>query len=354
MQIGLIDADLLDRSTNFPNLALMKLSAYFKEQQHAVKLLATYDQAVAFDQIYISKVFDYTKIPQEILNNPKVKTGGTGFYFDKAPDLPYVIEHTFPDYSLYADIIKDYAPSKKKEYEAFSIGFTTRGCFRKCPFCVNQRYNKVERHSPIEEFYDSTRPYISLLDDNFFGSDDWESILTGLRALHRPIQFKQGLDIRLMTEQQAEMLSQTKYYGDYIFAFDNIADTVVIRQKLSLWRTYCHKSTKLYLLCGFYSQDAKDIENLLERIKILMEYRCLPYVMRHKNYLTSKWRTLYVNLARWCNQPQFFKKTSFREYCYANQEMKKDKSSQCSCLKALTDFETEYPEIAKKYFDMKF
>jgi len=74
-----------------------------------------------------------------------------------------------------------------KEYTDYSIGFVTRGCFRKCPFCVNQKYDRVFLHSPLEEFYDSTRKKVCLLDDNVFGCPQWKDILEELIALKKSI-----------------------------------------------------------------------------------------------------------------------------------------------------------------------
>ncbi len=114
------------------------------------------------------------------------------------------------------------------------------------------------------------------------------------------------------------------------------------------------KSTKLYVLCAYDSQDEKDIENTFERIKILIEYQCLPYIMRYNAYLDSKYKSLYTSISRWCNQPRIFKKMSFREFCVAHQGLRKDQSTICTTYKAMLDFENEYPEIAKKYFDLKY
>ena len=85
-----------------------------------------------------------------------------------------------------------------------------------------------------------------------------------------------------------------------------------------------------------------------------MRHHCLPYIMRHANYQNSKYRGLYVTIARWCNQPNFLKKKSFREYCEANQEYKKNQSTLCSSMVSMLEFEKEHPEIAARYFDMKW
>lgn len=376
-KLGIIDADLLDNGTRHPNLACMKISAYYKSQGWHVELLENYDNLDNYDLVSISRVFSFTKVPNciykrgickdpehpELSLKKNIKIGGTGFYYEKAPDLPPWIEHIMPDYHLYDNYIQkklDNGEPRTRycDYLDFSIGFATRGCFRKCEFCVNKKYDRVHKHSPISEFLDPTRPKIYLWDDNFMASPDFNSILDELIATGKPFQFRQGLDMRLMTHEKAERLSKAKYYGDYIFAFDHIEDKDLISKKLKIWREHTNKSTKLYVLTGYDSQDEKDIENTFERIKILMEHGCLPYIMRYEEYKNSRFKSLYIQLARWCNQPSFFKKKSFREYCEANEvyhrKNTKNVSSNCSCYQAMLDFEAEFPEIAKKYYDLRF
>jgi len=406
LQIGLIDADLLDNGTRHPNLAQMKISAYCK-QKHSVTLLfgEGLNHIQEYDAIIVSKVFSYTKLPENIqilipadengslkkyntcvkeqieaLEKKRSKTekkivmiGGTGFFSDGGRDLYEEIEHIKPDYELYSEYI-EYAVSlgKKrnyfKDYEKYSIGFTTRGCHRKCEFCVNKKYNGAFKHSPVNEFLDDSRPGIYLWDDNFFSCKQWRNeILDELIGTGKPFQFRQGLDIRLLNKELAEKLSCAKYHGDFIFAFDNYErDKSIICKKLKLWRSYCKKETKLYVLCAYNPTslwdgqsdyrilELNDVVATFERIKTIMEFGCLPYIMRYEAYRDSYFRGIYVELARWCNQPNFFKKMSFREFCEACQKYHKNKETHCASYKRMIKFEEEYPDIAKKYFDLKF
>ena len=297
-------------------------------------------------------------VPDTIWGHSHVIIGGTGFFPEGDSELPFDVEHHMPDYQLYDEWIRNQVQAGKRverftEYTDYSIGFTTRGCFRKCSFCVNKRYNKVFKHSPVQEFLDPQRPSIYLWDDNFLGFDGWQEILDELELTNKPFQFRQGLDIRLLSTQKAKRLSKVKYKGDYIFAFDYLKDAELIQRKLALWKSVTGRSTKLYLLCGYESQDEHDIANLFERIKILMQYNCLPYVMRHDRYITSPHRNMYIEIARWCNQPNIFKKMSFREFCEANQKTIKT-DILCSSVKALIDFESKFPEIGRMYFDLRY
>ncbi len=362
MRIGIIDADLLDNGTRHPNLACEKMSGFYKDAGHEVKLITDYADIENYDSVYMSKVFDFTNVPIDVFDRtkyPNLHIGGTGFFWKDAPDLPYEIEHHMPDYHLYdefigSEIARGIKPTKFNDYVDYSIGFTTRGCFRKCSFCVNEKYDHVFRHAPVEEFLDKSRKYIYLWDDNILGYPQWRAVFEELNETGKAFQFRQGLDMRLMTEEKARIISSSKYHGDYIFAFDHIEERDIIEERLKIWQQYSSKIAKLYVLCGYDSQDEVDIANTFERIKILMKYHCLPYIMRHEYYQKSKYRALYVTIARWCNQPNFLKKKSFREYCEANQEYKKDKTSLCSSLQSMMDFEKEHPDIASKYFDMKW
>lgn len=359
MRVAVIDADLIGRKRHrFPNLACMKISAHHKAIGDAVELKTDYDSLADYDAVYISKVFTDTPVPDAVLKLDNVSYGGTGFYYDKAPCLSAAIERQRPDYHLYDAWVQEQLDHGGKRgeyayYTDYSIGFLTRGCFRKCAFCVNQNYDRVYTHSPLSEFLDTTRPKICLLDDNFLGSPRWKDLLLELQQAGKPFQFKQGLDEQLLTDEKCALLFASKYDGDYIFAFDNVADANIIEKKIILARKYTNAVLKFYCFCGFDRNgiwDAdfwrQDIFDLLLRIRLLMQYRCLPYVMRFARYTESPYRGMYVTLARWCNQPGFFKKKSLREFADAN-------GVNSACYKYVRDFEAEHPEAAL-YFDMKF
>ena len=315
--------------------------------------------------------------------------GGTGFFeIDGGRNLHHDIEHFRPLYSLYKDYVDcKISEGRKKsyfdDYLNYSIGFTSRGCFRKCHFCVNRKYDHAFVNSPLDEFLDKDRPMIYLWDDNIFAlKDGWEKIFDDLNATGKPFQFRQGLDIRLLQEGHAKKLCNSKYHGDFIFAFDHVNEAKLIERKLQLWRKWCSKTTKLYVLCafdswdyevvatdlqdnyhhyflkrmnGFNSQEERDqvdIEGVFERIQILMKYGCLPYIMRFEKYKESRYRGVYTELARWCNQPNFFKKKSFRQFCEANRDY--NNNEMCASYQAMLLFERDRPDIAKKYFDMRF
>lgn len=379
MGIAIVDADLIGRKRHrFPNLACEKISGYWKEKGEDVHLVMDYDLLDNYDQVFVSKVFTDTPIPDHIQESERIHIGGTGFFFDKAQNLPDEIEHHRPDYQLYDDWISSEVEKAQsasqmtgknfrrsafmlqfKEYIDYSIGFLTRGCFRKCQFCVNQKYDHVFAHSPLAEFFSPDRKKICLLDDNFLGYARWRPLLEELISTGRPFKFKQGLDERILTEEKCKLLFNANYDGDFTFAFDNIEDYDLVQSKLRMIRRYTDSlNIKFYVLVGFKSCDATDIENAFRRLELLMRFQCLPYIMRyqHKNetpWQNSKYRGMYISLARWGNQPNIFKKMSFRQFCEANQALHQS-GIVCSTLRALQEFEHDHPEIAKKYFDLNF
>ena len=384
MNIGIVDADLIGKKKHrFPNLVCMKISSYYKNQGNNVELLLSYDNIKNYDKVFISKVFTDTPVPEGVTELPFVEYGGTGFFYDKAKPLPYEIEHSMPDYHLYDKFVETELENgvKKKDlkyYTDYSIGFVTRGCIRGCSFCVNKNYRQCLKHSPVSEFLDESRPYICLLDDNVLSCRDWKEVFDELIATGKKFQFKQGCDERLLTDEKCEYLfNKSNWIGDRIFAFDNIKDRRIIEKKLQMIRRHTNCQIKFYTFCGYnhnnigvYDEEfwVKDIVDLFERIKILMEYGCLPYVMRYKDYELSPYRGIYITAASWCNQPSFFRKMTFEEFSKArgmnNEDYKKyklnfdsylaDGGKKGSCWRYYDEFAEKYPEIAEKYFHMRW
>ena len=330
MKIAIIDADLIGRLRHrFPNLTCMKLSGYHKLRGDSVTLKTDYDCLENFAKVFTDTLIPANGLFGNPLDLPNVEYGGTGFYFDKAKPLPCDVEHSMPDYHLYDEWLADKSDSDFNFYKNYSIGFTTRGCFRHCPFCVNRQSNKVTAHSPLNEFVDPSRKKICLLDDNFFGFADWKSILLELIQTGKPFQFRQGLDARLLDDEKAELLFSSKYDGDFIFAFDDWNDAPLIEEKLKLIRRHYkvrHK-VKFYTLCAFdrrgkYDLDfwQNDLIDTCKRLALLNRYECLAYVMRFNRYADSPFKSIYNDLAAYANQPQFFFKMPFDVFHHKRQK----------------------------------
>lgn len=303
---------LIDVDSSIPNLALMKISSFFKKQKWNVDLICLNNSAYEhhkrkelildannYSKVFISSIFVINKKVIEVRNCKEVYRGGTG-HDEFKPDkgLPDEIEHLFPDYSLYPD-------------NEYSMGFLTRGCIRNCGFCfIPQKEGGLKLHSPLEKFYDPNLPKIMLLDNNFLALPTKKCIelLNQLKKTGKKITFKQGLDFRLLTPEKAKLLSELNYDGEYIFAFDNPKDIEIIKKNLKIWKPLVNDwQTKFYVLVGF----ASDLKEDLKRVYFLRENKCLPYIMRHTNCYTSEFKPFYTDLASWCNQPGLFKNMSF-------------------------------------------
>lgn len=226
MRIGLIDVD----SHKFPNLALMKLSAYHKLMGDSVEWYTPFGER--YDVVFMSKVFSFTPDYDLCINSDLVVQGGTGYcitlengkeVFDKGCDfLPQHIEHIYPDYSLYN--ITDTA-----------YGFLTRGCPRGCEFCiVGKKEGKVSyKVANLSEFWNGQKNIV-LCDPNILACKDWKDLFQQLIDSKAYVDFNQGLDIRLMTEKKAEMLNQIKI-KEIHFAWDRYEDKDLVLEKLKLY-----------------------------------------------------------------------------------------------------------------------
>lgn len=398
MLFGLVDADMLANGTRHPNLALLKIAGYLRDNKQKYELICDADADISkYDYIYLSRVFTFTPLPNFYIEyrkslkdgeSDKFRCGGTGFYateednerfmedrlrdfhrLDNDPLLPGLDMRTqMPDYDLYKDFVEKQISKGRsrvyyKDYLDYSIGFLTRGCFRHCPFCVNRLENRVFPHSELSDFVDNSKPYIYLWDDNFLAAPlpFVKQKLNELIQTKKPFQFRQGLDIRLIDDTKADLLAKARYHGDMIFAFDNWADRDIIVEKIKVWKRHCpHKTTKFYLFCGFeLTEDSdekllNDVCELFWRIKILMSYGCLGYVMRHEDYKKHPLGNIYTQIARWCNQPQFYKKMSFHQFIVRNQDYAANKEHKCMSLRTYEAFLEKFKDkrdIIEDLFD---
>ena len=300
-RIGLID---VDGGKTFPNLALMKISAYHKSIGDEVEWYSAFDGW--FDKVYLSKVFSFTPDYDYHINAHEVVRGGTGYaislvngkeVFDKSKDvnLPAEIEHCYPDYSLYPELTKDTA-----------FGFLTRGCPRGCDFCiVEKKEGKCSiKVADLHEFWGGQKNIV-LCDPNILACKDWRNLLQQLIDSKAKVDFNQGLDIRLMTKEKIEMLNQIKI-KEIHFAWDKYSDKDIILPKLRLFAEHSkiHKkcsghNTIVYTLVNFDTTFEQD----LERIYTLREMGYWAYVMI---YDKEHCELRYKKLQRWVNNRIIF------------------------------------------------
>jgi hypothetical protein len=176
---------------------------------------------------------------------------------------------------------------------------------------VPEKEGLIHFNASVKEFYNPDLPKIICLDNNIFAYQRWDDIFSELMSLNKPVQFKQGMDIRLLDKAKVEALRLLHYDRPYTFAFDHISELNIIDRQLHSYRHYFPDwSLRFFVLVGFDSSISDD----LYRIEYLRHWKCLPYIMRHENYLKSEYKNFYIDLAAWVNQPSFFKNWSFEKF----------------------------------------
>lgn len=254
MIIGLHDAEKehMNRKT-FPNLALMKLSAWHKDQKDQVEW---WNPLYSYDRVYSSKVFDFT--PENPYLPADAIRGGTGY-----PDIPLnsqlppEIDRMFPDYTLYPAC--DYA-----------IGYLTRGCPNHCRWCVvPQKEGDIRPYRRWEEVVRQDTDKLILMDNNILASSH------GIRELERligsgyRIDLNQGMDTRLVTPEIAELLSRLKWIRFLRFSCDQRSQIAPLCRAIDLLGNYGIKPYRIFI----YLLVTKNLEDASFRTEALKRYR---------------------------------------------------------------------------------
>ena len=318
LRIGLIDVD----GHNFPNLCLMKISAYHKSRRDHVEW---YDPQVAYDIVYMSRVFndEYSTDVPEPTNADKVIKGGTGYaitlengkevyHKELDPPLPPEIESMYPDYSLYPQYT-GYGLSLKKQK---AYGRLTIGCPRGCGFChVAPKEGKCSRKvADISQFW-SGQGHIVLNDPNILACPDAVDLLHQLRDTGATIEFNQGLDARLMTPAKAELLASMRLKMPH-FAMDTMDSMEPVKKGLQMYVDACKRAkgkwnwrnARVYCLTNFDTTHSQD----MERIKAIQDCECWPYVMIYNKPSAP---AITRRVQRWTNNPYLYSMThDFEEY----------------------------------------
>lgn len=287
MKIGLIDVD----GHGYPNLALMKLSAYHKLRGDVVEwadpLFGEYDR------VYKSKIFTFSPDDQDNYNCEVIK-GGTGY--DITGKLPLDVDSILtPDYSIYP-------------HYNFSLQFFSRGCIRNCPFCL---VSKKEGYiTPVEPMrLNPNGSHIEVLDNNFFANPEWKTAINWLLESHQKVNLH-GVDIRIMDEEQAYHLNKLPLRQNIHIAWD--LPQLDLTEKLREVTKYI-KPYKLtcYVLIGFNSTPEED----LYRLRRLKELRITPFVQPFRDFENKRTPTQYEkDLARWANLRMLFKSFDFKDF----------------------------------------
>ena len=290
---------------NFPNLPLMKISAYHKGKGDSVEW---YEPLFSghMDKVYMSKVFTFTPDYPYCINADEIAKGGTGYsYPDGGEELPEEIEHIYPDYSIYF--------SRIPEVRNTAYGFLTRGCPRGCDFCiVGKKEGRCARKvADLLEFWNGQKNIV-LLDANMFACKEWKGLSIQLIESGAWVDFSQGCDIRLMTDEKAEYIKRMKIKQVH-FAWDRYEDREKIIPQFKRFKEitkWDYRKLGVYVLCNFDTTFEQD----LERIYTLRELGYNPYVMLYEKDKIPAGHRLKL-LQRWVNNRIIFRSCKrFEDY----------------------------------------
>lgn len=276
-------------SKGYPNLALMKLSAWHKAKGDPVEW---YDHLYShlYDKVYSSKVFTWTKEDCSLVGN--VERGGTGF--DMSVTLTDEVEHICPDYSLYG--------------VNQSYGFLTRGCPNKCDFCfVPEKEGDIRPHADIEEF--ARHREVVLMDNNVLASSHGINQIKKIVELGLKVDFNQGLDARLIDDDIAKLLSKVKWLKPVRLACDRMSQMPAVQKAVTLLRW--HNCTPSRYFCYVL---VKDVNEAAERVKFLKGLYVDPHCQPYRDKINTPPTAEQKHFSRWVNMKAEFKSQTWEEY----------------------------------------
>lgn len=306
---------LVDIDGKLPNLALMKLSTWHKQQGNDVYL----NYCESPDKVYMSTLYQWNRheVEKMLQMYPEAEVGGTGWNLHK--NLPDTIEACKPDYDLYT--VDDILPrirggiatkaSKIAKAEIIvnaGIGFTSRGCIRKCGFCfVPPKEGDLRQVGNISDLVNTKSNVLILLDNNITADPDIIDKLHEIRDRGLIVDITQGIDVRLMTSEIAQALSEVKHLRSIHYAWDlmsferQVIDGIkVFSQQVKVYKHLC------FILTGYDTSFEED----MYRFKRLDELGIAPYVMPYnKKYPDAK----HHYFTRWVNS-KIYKVCSFEDY----------------------------------------
>ena len=268
-----------------PNLALMKLAHWHRAQGDGVTLARTPSPSMfepVYDLVYGSSIFEWSsgKVVRALGDAfPDAVIGGTG------TDSTVTVEQT-----LGVEEYEHYDYSIYPEYE-WSLGFTQRGCRLNCGFCVvPKKEGKPRSINRIADIWrEGTPKAVVLLDNDFFGQDQWKDRVGELREGDFKVCFMQGLNIRMITDESAAALATLKYYDNdfktrrLYTAWDNLGQEKIFFQGLEklIQAGIPARHVMVYMLVGY--KPGETMEEVLYRYSKLKDAGCMPYPMVYDN-----------------------------------------------------------------------
>lgn len=288
MNIGLIDVD----GHNYPNYALMKISAYHKAKGDSVEWYTPFQH---YDIVYMAKVFTFTPDYGQVISNAdEIIKGGTGY--DIKSRLPKEIENTTSiDYFIYPQF-------------NFSIEFMSRGCIRHCPFClVHDKEGMITPVKPTE--LNPNGLWIEVLDNNFFANPNWREAAKWLYETGQKINLH-GVDARLIDKEQADCINSMRLKQGIHIAWDN-PEIDMEKELTELVGWIKPYKMTCYVLIGFNSTRQQD----LHRLRVLRKLGITPFVQPYRDFNNLRVPTNYEkDMTRWADKQWTFKVCDFMDY----------------------------------------
>ena len=294
MNIGLIAVD-----SDYPNLALMKISAWHKSQGDLVEWYNPFDQ---YDIVYMSKIFSFTPdYGQWITNAKHIRKGGTGY--DLHSVLPEEMEFVVPDYSLYPSI------DNKTAY-----GFLTRGCPNKCKWCVVPRKEgNIRPYMDVNDVAVDGRTNLVLMDNNVLACDyGLEQIQKIIDRGYR-VDFNQALDARLVTDDIAKLLAKVRWIDVIRFGCDTPRQIEECEEAMNMIDSY-RKNQAQYLMYTMIGNDFDEALNRLSHWKTFKRVRIVAQPFRdvdNPHQIVPQWQK---DMARWAMRREIYTTCEFKDY----------------------------------------
>lgn len=292
MNIGLLAVD-----SNYPNLALMKISGYHKALGDNVEW---YNPLCAYDKVYMAKVFSFTPDYGYYINAGEIEKGGTGY--DVSKQLPPPMERMTPDYDLY-------------NVDRFlAYGFLTRGCPNRCKWCiVPKKEGPIAPYMDVEDIAVNGRNNLILMDNNILASNYGLGQIEKIVKLKLHVDFNQGLDARLVTEDIAKLLAQVKWIKRIRFGCDTPGQIAECERATTLIDKYGYKGEYFFycILLDDFKESFTRVNHWRQKGGRFLPY-CQPYRdLNNPRQVIPQWQK---DLAGWADKKWIFRSCEFKDF----------------------------------------
>mgnify|MGYP000000709524 FL=1 len=290
MNIGILAVD-----SNFPNLALMKISAYHKAKGDQVEW---YNPLCEYDKVYTAKVFTFTPDYNYYINANQIEKGGTGYDIEKV--LPIEVDRLQPDYSIY-NIDSN-----------LSYGFLKRGCPNRCKWCVvPKKEGKISPYMDIEEITAGRKKAI-LMDNNILASNYGLQQIEKIIKLGIKVDFNQGLDARLITDEIARLLAKVKWIKRIRFGCDTPGQIAEVERASALIDKYGYKGEYfLYCILMDFKESFARVNYWKSKSRRFLPH-CQPFRdLNNPHQIIPQWQK---DMAHWADRKEIYMSCDFKDF----------------------------------------